>query len=59
MTQQELQELSNKLTTLSNSIIVDTNLYLANKTENRKQCLFDNFKNIETTLDEFKKITNI
>jgi hypothetical protein len=56
MNKQELEELAVRLTTASNSIIIDTNLYLSNQTEVRKQCLVEDFTNIENALNEYKKL---
>ena len=56
MNKQELEELAVRLTTASNSIIIDTNLYLINNTDVRKQCLVEDFTNIENALNEYKKL---
>jgi hypothetical protein len=56
MNKQELEELAVRLTTASNSIIIDTNLYLTNNTDVRKQCLVEDFTNIENALNEYKKL---
>ena len=56
MNKQELEELAVRLTTASNSIIIDTNLYLTNNTDVRKQCLIEDFTNIENALNEYKKL---
>jgi len=56
MNKQELEELAVGLTTASNSIIIDTNLYLTNNTDVRKQCLIEDFTNIENALNEYKKL---
>jgi hypothetical protein len=58
MNKQELEDLAVKLSTASNSIIIDTNLYLNNKTDTRKACLHENFTSIENTLSEYKKLIN-
>lgn len=58
MNKQELEDLAVKLSTASNSIIIDTNLYLSNKTDVRKACLHENFTSIENTLSEYKKLIN-
>jgi hypothetical protein len=56
MNKQELEDLAVKLSTASNSIIIDTNLYLTNNTDVRKQCLVEDFTNIENALNEYKKL---
>ena len=51
----KLQMLNTKLTTSTNASLVDTTLYLDNKEHiSRKQCLHDDFKNIETIIEDFK-----
>lgn len=62
MTQQELQELSNRLNSLTNTLtkftnasLVDTTLYLDNKEDsNRKECILNDLKRIDNTIEEFK-----
>lgn len=62
MTQQELQELSNRLNSLTNTLtkftnasLVDTTLYLDNKEDsNRKECILNDLKRIDNTVEEFK-----
>lgn len=62
MTQQELQELSNRLNSLTNTLtkftnasLVDTTLYLDNKEDsNRKECVLNDLKRIDDIIEEFK-----
>lgn len=62
MTQQELQELSSRLNSLTNTLtkftnasLVDTTLYLDNKEDsNRKECVLNDLKRIDDIIEEFK-----